>query len=453
MKKLNENEIILAKNVLGAFLVKGGSIIITFISTPLFLRFFSDDNAMLGVWYTLLSILTWFRTFDLGIGNGIRNKLVNALALNDNEDAKRIVSSGIFSNIIVTAGLIVIGFFILNLLDLNKVLNISTATISGERLLASTKIIFLAIMLGFLLTVISSVFYAMQKSFINNFLSLCSSILQLLFIIIFDFNSPEDALFYLSIGYLITSNLPTIVAGIIVFSTKLKKCAPSIKYIDKSHIKGVMGVGSIFFICQITYMFIMNTNEFIISNVFGPQYTTDYTFYFKITGLVSTVITLALTPMWSIVTKALAEKNYSWLNKLYKLLKLAGLGATLLEFLLIPFLQPIMDIWLGDASININYITALAFACLGSVFIYTGLLSTIVCGMARMRLQTISYTIGMIVKFVIVYLLVKFGGGWDVVVWSTAIVLFIYCIIQQIDLDLYFKNKIKEEQLNNNLNS
>ena len=70
-----------------------------------------------------------------------------------------------------------------------------------------------------------------------------------------------------------------------------------------------------------------------------------------------------------------------------------------------------------------------------------------------MRLQTISYTIGMIVKFVIVYLLVKFGGGWDVVVWSTAIVLFIYCIIQQIDLDLYFKNKIKEEQLNNNLNS
>jgi O-antigen/teichoic acid export membrane protein len=190
-----------------------------------------------------------------------------------------------------------------------------------------------------------------------------------------------------------------------------------------------MGVGSIFFICQITYMFIMNTNEFIISNVFGPQYTTDYTFYFKISGLVSTVITLALTPMWSIVTKALAEKNYSWLNKLYKLLKLAGLGATLLEFLLIPFLQPIMDIWLGDASININYITALAFACLGSVFIYTGLLSTIVCGMARMRLQTISYTIGMIVKFVIVYLLVKFGGGWDVVVWSTAIVLFIYCII------------------------
>ena len=447
MIKLNENEKIIAKNVIGAFLIKGGALIISFISTPLFIRFFSEDKAMLGVWYTLLSILTWFRTFDLGIGNGIRNKLVKAFALKDDDEAKKTISSGIFSNAVVTVILIAIGFLLLNILDLNKVLNISTATITGDKLLASATIVFASIMLGFLLTVITSVFYAMQKSFVNNILSLCSSILQLIFILIFDFETPEKALFYLSIGYLITSNLPTIVAGIIVFSTKLRKCSPSIRFIDKSHIRGVMGVGSVFFLCQIMFMFMMNTNEIIISNVFGPQYTTDYTFYFRITSLISTMLTLAMTPVWSIVTKAIAEKNYIWTKKLYSILKLIGIGATAVEFLLIPFLQPIMNIWLGEASIKVNYVTALAFACFGSVFIYTGILSTMVCGMTRMRLQTISYSIAMIIRFLIIYLLSRLGGNWDIVVWSTAIVLLPYCIIQHIDLDIYFNKKINEGQI------
>ena len=446
MRKFNENEKIIIKNVFGAFAVKGGALIISLLSTPLFIRFFNEDKAILGVWYTLLSVLTWFMTFDLGIGNGIRNRLVNAFAIKDDTEAKKIVSSGIFSNLIITVVLTGIGFALLSLLNLNEALNISASTISPNALRSSAFVVFVAIMLRFLLTVISSVFYAIQKSFINNILSLCSSILQLLFLLIFNFDSPEKALLYLAISYLVTSNLPVIVAGIAVFSSKLKKCCPSIKYIDKAHIQGVVGVGSIFFVCQVMYMLMMNTNEAIISNLFSPTYTSDYTFYFKITSLISTVLTLAMTPIWSVVTKALVEKNYVWIKKLYRVLKLIGLGAVLLEFLLVPILQNIMDIWLGENSITVNYPTAIAFACFGSVFIYTGILSTIVCGMTRMKLQTVSYSIAMVLRFALIYLLAKLGGNWDVVVWSTVLVLLPYCIIQHIDLNVYFNKKIKETQ-------
>ena len=193
-------------------------------------------------------------------------------------------------------------------------------------------------------------------------------------------------------------------------------------------------------------MLMMNTNEAIISNLFSPTYTSDYTFYFKITSLISTVLTLAMTPIWSVVTKALVEKNYVWIKKLYRVLKLIGLGAVLLEFLLVPILQNIMDIWLGENSITVNYPTAIAFACFGSVFIYTGILSTIVCGMTRMKLQTVSYSIAMVLRFALIYLLAKLGGNWDVVVWSTVLVLLPYCIIQHIDLNVYFNKKIKETQ-------
>lgn len=446
MKKLNENEKIIAKNVLAAFVVKGGSLIISMLSTPLFVRFFSEDKEILGIWYTLLSILTWFMTFDLGIGNGIRNRLVTAFADKNHVEAKKIVSSGIFSNVAVTIVLTAIGLLLLNILDLNQVLNISSETISGDVLRSSALVVFVAIMLRFLLSVVSAVFYAIQKSFVNNLLTLVSSVLQLLFVLLFKIDDPEKALFYLSVGYLVTSNLPSIIAGIIVFSSSLRQCSPSIRFVDKQHIHGVMGVGSVFFACQIMYMLMMNTNEVIISNLFSPEYTTDYTFYFKITSLISTVLTLAMTPIWSVVTKAIAEKNYAWTKKLYGFLKLIGLGAVALEFLLIPFLQTIMDIWLGDNSIAVNYGTALAFACFGSVFIYTGILSTVVCGMARMRIQTISYSVAMVVRFILIFIFAQHGGNWDVVVWSTVLVLLPYCIIQHIDLNIYFNKKIKEGQ-------
>ena len=446
MKKLNENEKIIAKNVLAAFVVKGGSLIISMLSTPLFVRFFSEDKEILGIWYTLLSILTWFMTFDLGIGNGIRNRLVTAFADKNHVEAKKIVSSGIFSNVAVTIVLTAIGLLLLNILDLNQVLNISSETISGDVLRSSALVVFVAIMLRFLLSVVSAVFYAIQKSFVNNLLTLMSSVLQLLFVLLFKIDDPEKALFYLSVGYLVTSNLPAIIAGVIVFSSSLRQCSPSIRFVDKQHIHGVMGVGSVFFACQIMYMLMMNTNEVIISNLFSPEYTTDYTFYFKITSLISTVLTLAMTPIWSVVTKAIAEKNYAWTKKLYGFLKLIGLGAVVLEFLLIPFLQTIMDIWLGDNSIAVNYGTALAFACFSSVFIYTGILSTVVCGMARMRIQTISYSVAMVVRFILIFIFAQHGGNWDVVVRSTVLVLLPYCIIQHIDLNIYFNKKIKEGQ-------
>jgi O-antigen/teichoic acid export membrane protein len=447
MIKINENEKIIAKNVLAAFIIKGGSLLLSLFSTPLFLRFFNEDKEILGVWYTLLSVLAWFMTFDLGIGNGIRNRLVNAFSDKDHAEAKKIISSGIFVNALVTVALIAIGFVLLNFIDLNWFLNIPAQTISLKTLQTSAFVVFLAIMLRFFLTVVSSVFYAIQNSFVNNVLSLCSSLLQFLFVLVFDFDNPEQALLCLAWGYLITSNLPSIIAGIVVFCTKLRYCAPSIRFVDKQHIRQVMGIGSVFFICQIMYMLMMNTNEMLISKMFSPEYTTDYTFYFKITSLISTVLTLAMTPIWSVVTKAIAEDNYKWVKKLYRVLKLIGLGAVVLEFSLIPFLQIIMNVWLQDNAITINYGTAIAFAFFGSVFIYTGILSTIVCGMTRMKLQTVSYAIAMVVRFVLIYVFAKLGGSWDVVIWSTVFVLLPYCIVQHIDLNIYFNNKVKEGQL------
>lgn len=441
LKKLSTNNKIIVKNVIGAFAIKGIALAISFFSTPLFIAYF-NDNKVLGVWYTLLSVLVWFLNFDLGIGNGIRNQLTKAFVRNDSCEIRKVLSSGLVSTGCVTFVLTVVGVVLLRTIDLNNLFGIPSGVIDRNILFQSALFVFLALMLRFLLTFVSSIFFALQRPAVNNFLSLCVSVLLLLYVLCFQYDSAEDALLNLSLAYLLISNFPVLIAGFIVFMTTLKSCYPDIKYVEKNTMRQVMKIGGVFFTCQVLYMLIVNTNEFLITRLFGSQYTTEYTFYNRITSLVSMFVMLALTPVWSVVTKAQEEKNYGWLWNLLKVVKRGGLVLVALQFIMLPFLQLLMDIWLGKGIVEVEFITALSFVCFGSAFTYSNMLSTIVCGMARMKLQLVCYLVGVTLKFVVVISLADTIGDWGIVVWSNVLVLLPYCILQQIDLNRYLKRMI-----------
>lgn len=437
-KKMDENSKSVLCNTVCALLIKGGALLISLLTTPAFIRYFADQ-AVLGVWYTLLSMLMWFLNFDLGIGNGLRNQLVQDFAKQDHEAAGKTLSSGLFANGIVTIVLTIVGVSLIQCLDWNRVFNIAQTAASGRTLKLSAMIVFLGIMLRFFLSAVSAVLYALQLSSVNNLLALCVSVLQLIFVWMVKPQNSEQGLLLLAAAYAVLSNLPVCVAGVALFSTKLKHCRPTIKSIEKSGIRSVMGIGTAFFVCQIAYMLLVNTNEFLISLFFGPQDTTQYTFYYKLTSLIAMIASLALTPIWSAVTKAMAERNYHWVSDLYQKLKLGGMLAGAVQFAFVPMQQFVMDLWLGADSIAIDYGAAAAFACFGSVFTYCSVLSTMVCGMGRMRLQMICYSVGAVLKLLLVYVLVAAGKNWTAVVWSNAIVLLPYCILQQLDLNRYLK--------------
>lgn len=435
-KTFGENSKIIIKNVIGSFAVKGLSLIVSFVTTPLFIHYF-NENRMLGVWYTLLSVLVWVLNFDLGLGNGIRNHLVKALSCHDMEDARRIISSGMFSVGIMTIVLTVVGIFLISLTNLNGLFNVGADVVSPETLRLSAIYVFLAIMLRFFLTTVTSVFYALQKTAVNNILTLCVSVLQMFYVLLAHFTSPEDALLHISFAYIFLSNLPVVVAGIWVFHKKLKSCRPSIRYVDLAHIKAITGIGAMFFVCQILYMLIANTNEFIVTSLYGVEATAEYTFYYKLTTLGTMVITLALSPIWSVVTKAQAEGNYVWLNKLYRYIKRGGVSVFVIQLLLVPFVPWMMNVWLGDGVVQGSYSTAVAFALFSSVFLYSGMLSTIASGMSMLKTQTISYVVAISIKIIGLAILYR-CTSWNIVVWINTIALLPYIIAQQYVLNKSF---------------
>lgn len=325
------------------------------------------------------------------------------------------------------------------MIDLNWLFNVSNKLLSAHTLHIATIAIFVAVMIRFTLTFVSSIFYSMQKSAINSFLSLFVQVLQFVFVLLFHFENIENSLVYLSVSYIFITNLPVIIAGVYVFIKPLKQCRPNINFINKNRVKDIIGIGGIFFVCQIAYMLIVNTNEFLVTKLYGASYTTEYSFYYKVTSIVAMMVSLGMTPIWSVVTKALAEKNYFWLNKLYVNIKRIGWIIIAFQFLLIPFMQYIMDFWLGKGIVIIRIETAIAFAVFGSTFVISSMLSTIVCGMARMKIQTICYSVGVILKLIVDFSLYTIYPHWDLIVWSNVLVLIPYIIVQIVDLNLFFK--------------
>ena len=300
-------------------------------------------------------------------------------------------------------------------------------------------------MLRFMLTFVSSIFYSLQKSAVNNLLGLITSVLQLLYIWVFHFESAEEALVNLSISYLIISNLPVIIACIVVFRTDLRDCHISINWVERTRVKEIVKFGGIFFACQILYMLIVNTNEFLVTKFYGAESTTEYSFYYKITSIVYMVVALAMTPIWSVVTKAMEEKKISWLDELYKKIKKLSFFVILVQFLIIPILQPFFNVWLGYNFIVVDYSTALSFAVFGSAFVISSMLSTIVCGLARMKIQLYCYLIGLLFKFLLIYFVSPIYNEWNLIVWSNTVILIPYILIQIVDLNRYF-NILRNQQ-------
>lgn len=449
IKKINGNDRIIIKNLVGSFLVKGGALIISLFTMPAYMRYF-EDQQVLGLWFTILSVLTWILTFDLGIGNGLRNKLVESISSNNTDDIKKYISSSYFIVGVWVVIIIVLGYIIFPFINWNEIFNIAPQIISKDTLLNVTMCVFIGIMLQFLLRLITSVLYALQKSAVNNLLALITSIMQLAFVLCAPSFDIETNLKMLSYAFIACTNIPLIIATIVVFKTKLKECFPTRKYFSKKYAYSILKLGGVFFWCQIMYMVIMNTNEFFISNYLGPEYVVEYQIYNKLFTLVGTLFTLALMPVWSTITKAIAEKNYIWLKQLYRNLKKLSLVAIVCEFLMVPFLQIIVNVWLGNDSIEINSLSAIIFAMFGGIFIYQTVLSTVVCGIGKMKLQAICYTVGVVLKFVIIHIGISIFNNWIIIVFANLIILLPYCIIQQVSLDRYIKNELNQEKSNLN---
>lgn len=430
------------KNIFGALIIRGLSLFLVFFTTPAYIAFFNNQS-ILGIWFTIISVFSWILTFDLGIGNGLRNKLTLSLAKHNYYKAKSYVTSAyIVIGIISVIGI----FFVTTFFDIfnwNMILGIENTIISLRTLSKTIKIVFIGIILQFFFKIISSILYALQKSSINNLISLFTNIIIFLFVSFGkNIQSIDEKLILLAFVYLIAVNLPLIIISIVVF-VRHKEIRLNISTCKKSSIRDVMGLGGLFFFIQIVFMLLMNTNEILITRLCGSKYVVEYQIYFKLFSLFGTLFTLMLTPIWSAVTKACAEKDIKWIKRIYKFLIKSAMICCLVEFIMVPFVQPIVNIWLREEAIKMDLYKCLFFAILGSEIVLNGVQTSVANGLSLLKEQLIGYSLALIIKIVLSILFVNMFG-WVTIVVSTNLSLIPFFILQTITLKKHLVRNTKE---------
>ena len=348
------------KNTVAMIGIRGVSMILTLISAPIMLH--HVDRADYGVLLTLTSIVGWVGYMDVGLGNGLRNKLPEFLAKGDFHSAKKIVSSCYVTLAIYVALIIVIFLMVSPFVDWLGVLNSPTSD-AGE-IRGLTNVVFIAFCIQFLFGLINSILFAYQMpafqslfTFVGQFVALIALVIQ---VYVFDVTSV------LQIGA-VNSIIPPLVlflGSIGLFRTKLKDIAPSFKLFEFKSVGSILSLGLKFFVLQMITIVLFQANSIIIARVVSPEAVVEYNLAFKYVSLLTMIFTIVITPVWSATTDAYVRKDFEWINKTLSFSRKVCIASVFIGVLMVLASKFVYGMWLGRGSIDISYSTT------GLIFLY-----------------------------------------------------------------------------------
>ncbi|MEI6346990.1 MAG: MATE family efflux transporter [Bacteroidota bacterium] len=394
------------KQSLLAVILKGTSIVINLVLIPLTLNYL--DSERYGLWLIISSIAGWFNFFDIGLGNGLRNKLTIALAQNNLKLAKQLVSTTYILMAIIFGLVLVVINFIIPFLNWQTILN--STIIGNNELIILAVVTFNLFIVQFVTKTIGVIFYATQKSALNNLINPISNVMILVIIFCLVHFKINSSIITLSLVFSGIPILIQVLISIYFFSTKYKSFSPSIKYFCPPLIKDIAGLGVKFFILQIGGMVLFSMSNIIITQLFGPKDVTVYNIAYRYFSAALMLHSLFLTPYWSAFTDSYARNDFGWIKKTLKHLNLLSLMFIVLAIGMFFVSDWVYYHWIGDIiqiPKNLSFTLAL-FVCVTVIVApYTNFLA----GVGKLIAGLGYLTIKVMLFFPLAYLFCKTDLG------------------------------------------
>lgn len=387
-----------------SFILKGISVGINFLLVPLTLDYL--DAERYGLWLTLSSIITWFSLFDIGLGNGLRNKFAEAIAVEDDSLAKTYISTTFIILTIIMGGVLILFLAVNSFLDWGNILN--TSAESRHTLSILAMIIFSFFALKFVFNLTTSIFLAKQKSMFSDLVGVLGNLLALIIIFLL-MQFGERSLLYLGFALAGSPVLVLIITYFIVFNGKYVKYKPSLKYLDFTKSKELVGLGFLFFIPQLSSIVILSFSNVIITQIFSPEDVAIYNIAYKYFMLIMVFYHIIIHPFWSAFTEAYVKQDFNWIkNIVRKLLLIWGVSCAGL-ILMVLISDFVYGIWIGDRiSIPLSINVGLAiYVCMhGWCYIFNSFVS----GISKLFIHNIISIIKIILFIISAIVLSKMIG-------------------------------------------
>lgn len=399
--KGNPRSINAKKNIAISFITKALSIGASLLLVPITIHYVNP--VQYGVWLTLSSIITWFSFFDIGFGNGLRNKFAESVAKGKYKLAKAYVSTTYAVLGLISIGSTITFFFLNNYLNWPKILNAPDSLKKELGLLA--LIVFVFFCIQFVLQLITVILTADQQPAKASSFNLLGSILSLVLIFILT-KTTKGSLIYLGLSLGVMPILVLTLSTIWFYTHEYRKYAPSLKYVKFKFSKNLLNLGGKFFIIQIGALVLFQTDNIIIAQIFGSKEVTTFNVAYKLFSAILMVFTIIITPLWSAYTDAYSRNDMQWIRKsLFKMRKLWVLliFSTILLFLISAY---IFRWWVGD-SVTVPISLSLALSLYVIVYTWQTIHVFLLNGIGKIKLQLYLVVISALINIPLAFFLGK----------------------------------------------
>ncbi|MHC1738569.1 MAG: lipopolysaccharide biosynthesis protein [Ignavibacteriaceae bacterium] len=390
------------KNILGSLLIKGGNIIISVLYVPLLIN--SLGKTEFGIWLILSSVISSIGYFDIGIGNGLRNKFAEAKALGERELARIYVSTTYAVGSIIFCSIGFIMSFIIPVLNWRKILNVSS--ISNKDLVNLVYVVFIFFIVRFIVQLISVVLLSDQRTAFSSVLNLVSNTIILIVILILN-KLKLNSLFICSA---VLSSVPVvvyIVLSIYLYSFDYRQYRPSISFVRLKYGRTLFNLGLKFLIIQISGLIFYSATNMLITQFYSPDEVTIYNIAYKYFSVSTMLFGIVLVPMWSAITEAYIRNDYDWIKRIMKKLKILAYILSVIVIIMMFYADSVYMIWVGD-EIKIPISLSFALGISSIIYLFFSPYSSFLNGVSKIKLN-VWLVIGQCISYIpVAYLFTKY---------------------------------------------
>jgi O-antigen/teichoic acid export membrane protein len=333
------------KNVGMGFFAKGISILIGFLQIPITLSILNKTEY--GVWITIFSVTGWLSFFDIGLGNGFRNKLTEALAENDIEKARKITSTTYYSLTFIFTCIILLFIVASFFVPWTKVFKSPPEL--NQQLYFVIVITVIATALNFVFGLIHTVLAANHKTGKSSLFFLIGQLIVLALTFSITFYKGNNTFLLVAVVMSLVPLLLNVGLNFWYFFGTYKNIAPSWIRYEKKFLKELMTLGAMFFVIQIAGVVMYATDNIIITQLYSPDEVVTYSLLYKYYSIVYVVFGIISTPLWTMYVDAYKKGEKKWLLKSVKnLVRLFYLFIAVIV-LMILCSKLFFSIWIGPS--------------------------------------------------------------------------------------------------------
>lgn len=416
------------KGVLLSVLAKMISVLSSLLIVPLTIDYVNPTQY--GIWLTLSSIIGWVTFFDLGLGNGFRNRFAEAKAKGDIELAKRYLSTtyfAVFTIVFVVFLIILVGN---KLVNWSSILNVDNCY--ADELSKIFVILAAFFCMNMVANLVCSMLTADQKAGVASMIQGGGQFLSLISICILT-RISEGSLTNLALYFAGMPCLFTIVVSVIIYSSKkYRNISPHFSYVKISLIRNIMGLGVKFFVIYLCIILLFQIMNIVISRELGPESVTEYNIAYKYFLVLNMVLNIIVLPFWSAFTDAYQKSDYGWMKSVTSKLEMIGLASIPAAIIMVLLSDFIYQIWIGN-DVTIRYSLSIMMAvymvlnCIATIYM------TLINGIGTIRLQLVLYVITAVFSWPLLAISCRSFGLTGVLFFPT-IVFFLQAFVGKIQL-------------------